>query len=327
MCARKTHMLVVADANVASHIMTSRVWCHLFTTDSATATVLTPATRRRPWKCVPAAAMEQATAGRQLLKLVPCMTTIRRRCPATTGCCTNSEPGHHACTCAGTCNTTPVCEASCDCDRCLFDTSGSFTRRFEGTVEAMLARTDTEFTGADHQTLVRTRLTKWFARKPGLAVTGDYLTDTNNLDSYGVGLRSNCARSTRGWNDILLGYRYIRREDPGDPMVPDSRTTTEFNGGELGFVYQNRRRLLSCELLAKTALGANTYQDGSSRFAVVPEVGAQLGLQLTRRLAMTSGYTLIYWSDSASEVNSISMEREFGYGMLQSLNLGLKASW
>ena len=108
-------------------------------------------------------------------------------------------------------------------------------------------------------------------------------------------------------------------------------TTNEFNGGEIGFDSEIRRNRWSLDLLTKIALGdnheicdiagftRNTSLTGvqtsqpvgllatatnsghhvTDRFAVVPEVTATLGFQLTGHTALTFGYTLVYWSQVA----------------------------
>ncbi len=116
---------------------------------------------------------------------------------------------------------------------------------------------------------------------------------------------------------------------PGSFEILDSfRTENEFHGGELGVQYQRQRGRWMVEVLSKLALG-NMRQvvaiDGRTRirsgdvdmtfpsgilaqrtnigrykrntFAVVPEVGVTLGYQLTPRLRLTLGYTLVYLSN------------------------------
>ena len=108
-------------------------------------------------------------------------------------------------------------------------------------------------------------------------------------------------------------------------------TENQFLGGELGFLWEWEHRRWSLELLSKLAIG-NTKQKVSingftitdnhlagapaiktnsgllvqptnagdySRnvFGVIPEIGATLGFQLTKRLRMTAGYTLVYWGN------------------------------
>jgi hypothetical protein len=124
---------------------------------------------------------------------------------------------------------------------------------------------------------------------------------------------------------------------PGSFIVNDNFTTqNQFNGFELGtsmFAYRNR---WSLELLTKLALGNNhetvningfttTTQNGVSttdsggllaqssnigsysrdEFCVIPQLGANLGYQLTPRLRAIVGYTFVYWSRVARAGNQI----------------------
>jgi hypothetical protein len=47
------------------------------------------------------------------------------------------------------------------------------------------------------------------------------------------------------------------------------------------------------------ALASNRGRHAQSRFAVVPEIGAALGLDITEKLTFFAGYSFIYWSDVA----------------------------
>ena len=116
----------------------------------------------------------------------------------------------------------------------------------------------------------------------------------------------------------------------------DFRARNEFNGGELGLLAQFRRDRWSLELQAKMALGNNhqvvfingttaittpvsppedttttDYAGGvlalannSGRFArdefiVIPQVGVELGYQVTCGLRAYLGYNLLYWANVA----------------------------
>lgn len=104
--------------------------------------------------------------------------------------------------------------------------------------------------------------------------------------------------------------------------------SNEFNGAELGLVTKGQYCRWSLELLAKLALGSTRSRmtiNGSSvvsapdqtpvthasgllalptnigdyqrtAFAVIPELGATVGFDLTCRLKATVGYTFVYWS-------------------------------
>ncbi len=236
--------------------------------------------------------------------------------PCSCGCNTASRSGR------------PVCEAGPLCDRCLGDNSSrTSNRHFEGVVESMFMRAESPLVGVANQAGIRTRLTSWLPQRPNLAVTGDYLNGVGNLTSAGLGLRTDVCQPSVGRFDLLTGYRFLHLPGGLENRPPLQRfsESSQFHGGELGLLYQNQHGLLTSELLARTALGANIYQDSASRFAVVPELGAQLGLQLTRHLTMRTGYTLIYWSDAVSF--PLTGKSETAYGLVQSLNVGLQANW
>jgi hypothetical protein len=112
-------------------------------------------------------------------------------------------------------------------------------------------------------------------------------------------------------------------------LLNDSfQTKNEFHGGQLGLAWEGNRGRWSLGLRSTVALGVthetldingNTmfvFPDGSvtsqrgallalpsnighytrDRFAVVPEVGATVGFQLTDWLKLTVGYNFLYWS-------------------------------
>jgi hypothetical protein len=108
-------------------------------------------------------------------------------------------------------------------------------------------------------------------------------------------------------------------------------TKNRFNGGEVGIVFQQRYRRWSLDLLLKLALGSTNSQvtiNGSTaitppgagttthsggilalptnigtyeqnKLSAMPELGATLGYDVTRRLRATVGYTFLYWSNVA----------------------------
>ncbi len=148
--------------------------------------------------------------------------------------------------------------------------------------------------------------------------------------------------ATLGFRTFELNDNLTIREDlqsqrnAGDAfLIEDSfRTRNQFNGAELGVMWQGRRGYWTLDMLLRTSFG-NTRQevmiDGSTettelingvsttteqegglfaqstnigsyvrqQFGVVPEVGATLGYQLTPRMRLTAGYTFIYWSNVA----------------------------
>lgn len=106
-------------------------------------------------------------------------------------------------------------------------------------------------------------------------------------------------------------------------------TRNQFYGGQVGLDAEVSRKRWSLDMLAKIAAGSthevvsvngNTTVSGpgiatatttggllalpsnigrqvQDRFAVIPEVGATLGVQVTPRLRATVGYTFLYWSE------------------------------
>lgn len=114
--------------------------------------------------------------------------------------------------------------------------------------------------------------------------------------------------------------------DPGSFVITDRFDTRNlFNGAELGVLWQGRRGWWSLDMLmrlgignvnqtvtisgttATTINGTTTNHTGGllaqrtnigvyeqNRFTMVPELGATLGYQMTRRLRATAGYSLIY---------------------------------
>jgi hypothetical protein len=142
--------------------------------------------------------------------------------------------------------------------------------------------------------------------------------------------------ATLGWRYMQLREGLIITEDltsqdPGNPgsfLIEDSFDTfNQFNGVELGVQWLGRRGYWSAEALMRVSLGnslqrlnvAGTTQiDGASplpqggilaqpgrnigefqqeEFAMIPELGATVGYQLTERLKLNVGYTFLYWSN------------------------------
>lgn len=145
--------------------------------------------------------------------------------------------------------------------------------------------------------------------------------------------------------DSTVGYRFwelkeslqarerlaslLPAPDQGNFDIIDRfETRNQFNGGEVGVIWQGRRGWWSLDALMRVAIG-NVHQtvtiDGSTaitengatvnydngllaqstnigtydrdKFTMVPEFGATIGYQMTRRLRMTAGYSLIYWGN------------------------------
>jgi hypothetical protein len=156
-----------------------------------------------------------------------------------------------------------------------------------------------------------------------------------------------CAHATpkRSRWDLMLGYRYARlheglmfREDLTSLLAPPDQgrfaisdrfgTTNDFNGFDLGMVWQAAWNRWSLELLGRLALGnvqqqveisGNTRISGAATdngdyvggllaqrtnigthrrdvFGVIPELGLTLGYCLRPNVRLTAGYTFLYWS-------------------------------
>jgi hypothetical protein len=118
--------------------------------------------------------------------------------------------------------------------------------------------------------------------------------------------------------------------DPGSFVITDRfETRNLFNGAELGVLWQGRRGWWSLDALMRlgvgnvnqtvTVSGASVVTEGvnpgttrefetgfltqttnigtheRNKFTMVPELGLTLGYQMTKRVRMTAGYSLIYW--------------------------------
>lgn len=181
---------------------------------------------------------------------------------------------------------------------------------------------------------------------------------TSKLEGAAFRLRNQlCCSSGCGYSELFcqpvptssrldgtIGYRYwqldeslqIREQsqsqltnDPGSFDIVDRfATRNQFNGGELGFLWQGRRGWWSLDALMRLGIG-NVHQtvtvSGNSqitengtttshtggilaqrtnigtydrdKFTMVPELGLTLGYQLSRRLRATTGYSLVYWGN------------------------------
>ncbi len=144
--------------------------------------------------------------------------------------------------------------------------------------------------------------------------------------------------------DGTLGYRFYELKEgldirenltstdqtaPGSFRILDHfDTRNQFNGGEVGMLWQGRRGLWSLDGLMRVAIG-NTHQTVTIRgntsitengvttpydrgilaqptnigvrdrdvFSMIPELGLTLGYQFTRSIRLTTGYSLIYWGN------------------------------
>lgn len=190
-------------------------------------------------------------------------------------------------------------------------------------------------------------------------VRGSFTTQAiSTLDGAAVRFRhllccsSGCATShitcgavpTQSRIDATLGWRFfqlhegltmredltsLRTTDPGSFVIQDNfRTRNQFNGVEMGTLWQGRRGYWSLDALLRCSVGnirqeviidgsTATTQNGTTTNAngglyaqrtnsgvftrevlgVIPEFGANLGYQLTQRWRLNAGYTFIYWSN------------------------------
>lgn len=150
--------------------------------------------------------------------------------------------------------------------------------------------------------------------------------------------------------DVVFGYRYGRLEDRlqitdyTHELTDNERifsgydrfkTRNQFNGAEIGIIWNKRTGRWGMELLAKLALGRTssrveidgattitgdgTYQGDilalpsnigvykTKEVAVMPEIGANLMWWLTPRASFTFGYTFVYLSHVARPSDQIDM--------------------
>ncbi len=180
---------------------------------------------------------------------------------------------------------------------------------------------------------------------------------TSTLDGAAVRFRRNlCCSTTQGCAplsccpvqmqsriDATVGWRFLQlREElaltevaniatpaPARALTinDEFKTRNQFNGAEIGVLWQGRRGYWTLDGILRTSFGNNLQKvdirgstasstgtpasatsgflalDGSnvgtyerSRFNVVPEFGATLGYQLTPQTRLTAGYSFIYWS-------------------------------
>ncbi len=143
--------------------------------------------------------------------------------------------------------------------------------------------------------------------------------------------------ATLGWRYLQLQEGLMIQEDltstnannPGSFLITDNfQTYNQFNGAEFGFQWTGRRGFWTLDNILRLGVGVSTQQltitgstqspKGSSTTAnggllaqpgrnigslsreelgVVPEVGINIGYQLTQRLKLNFGYTGIYWSN------------------------------
>jgi hypothetical protein len=191
----------------------------------------------------------------------------------------------------------------------------------------------------------------------------DFLNGSINVDATTefqaaeVLLRRNLFRQSGDRIDFLLGWRFAQLDEglqvnqfsewtQPQGLIPAGTTKSlfdrfdtenQFNGVELGLVYEEHVGRWSLEMLMKLGLGnthsrvsingmttttvpdagtttfpggllaqqTNIGQYNRDQFAVIPELGVTLGCDLTCRLRATFGYTFLYWNRVARPANQI----------------------
>lgn len=151
---------------------------------------------------------------------------------------------------------------------------------------------------------------------------------------------------TAGYRFWQLGESLAMREQltaldgPGSFDIQDHfQTRNQFNGAELGLVWQGRRGWWSLDTLMRVGIGnvlqtveiagstaitennqTNNHNTGflaqrtnigtyqRDRFTMIPELGMTLGYQMTRRLRGTIGYSLIYWGNVVRPGDQIDLD-------------------
>ncbi len=135
------------------------------------------------------------------------------------------------------------------------------------------------FLRLDESLHMREQLTSQITADPGTFDIRDSFVTRNEFHGGEIGLAR--TENFRRWSvDLLfkLGFGNVREsvQINGSTISNDGTGPQEFSGG----------------LLAQRTNIGNYSRD---RFALIPEVGATLGFQLTQRLQANVGYTLIYW--------------------------------
>lgn len=138
--------------------------------------------------------------------------------------------------------------------------------------------------------------------------------------------------------DFIAGYRYSELEEQilfrdSVTMITPATTTSvsetfetdnDFNGADLGFLYEWRSRRWGAELLGKVAIGGTRQRvsiygatdDGTNvtpggllaqstnigvyerdRFSVLPELSARVSYHLTDDISLSAAYSLMYWAN------------------------------
>lgn len=202
---------------------------------------------------------------------------------------------------------------------------------------------------------------------PGVASGNIGVTTTSQLDGAAVRLRHQiCGNQGCGYSqlacqsvptssrfDFTIGYRFWELDESvmirerlnsqtaseAFDITDNFRTRNQFNGTELGVVWQGRRGWWSLDALMRLGIG-NVHQtvtiDGSTQitengattshetgflaqrtnigsydrdqFTIIPELGLTLGYQMTKRVRVTAGYSLIYMGNVVRPGDQISLD-------------------
>jgi hypothetical protein len=229
-----------------------------------------------------------------------------------------------------------------------------------------IGRTTSTFSAASPETSIIAR--PYFDTLAGaqtalLVAHPDFLNGSINVDAttelqaVEVLFRRNLFRRPCDRIDFLVGWRFAQLDESlrvnqfsewtqPQGLIPVGTTKSlsdvfdtqnQFNGAELGLVYQEHIGRWSLEMLMKLGLGnthsrvvingtttttvpdvgtdtftggllaqqTNIGQYDRNHFTVIPELGVTLGYDLTCRLRATFGYTFLYWSRVARPANQI----------------------
>lgn len=202
---------------------------------------------------------------------------------------------------------------------------------------------------------------------PGVLSGNVGVTTTSQLDGAAVRLRrqlfgnKGCGYSqlacqsvpTSSRLDFTIGYRFWELDESlqvrerlqsqtaseAFDLTDNFRTRNQFNGTELGFLWQGRRGWWSLDALMRLGIG-NVHQtvtiDGSTQitengvttthqtgllaqrtnigtydrdqFTIIPELGLTLGYQMTKRVRLTGGYSLIYMGNVVRPGDQVSLD-------------------
>jgi hypothetical protein len=173
----------------------------------------------------------------------------------------------------------------------------------------------------------------WSGGAPSLGSRSDFVS---RLSGGEAAFRGEVYRGDWAHVDLLAGFRYLNfdetlrigEHDAAADVVTSDRfgTHNHFYGGQLGAEVELHHQQWLLDLWGKAALGANvetvnvlgtTLAGGQAapggllaspaangrhrrdQFAVVPELGVNVGYELLQHIRITVGYTILYVSDAA----------------------------